>query len=403
LLNARRKEQIIELCRSMIRRPSLSGREEHVAKVVHDAMVYLGYDEVRSDRYGNIVGKISFTQPGKTLLFEGHMDHVDVGDVSKWSVDPYGAVVQDQKIYGRGATDMKGNLAAMICAAAYLKADLYDELCGEILVAGSVHEECFEGVASEEIGREYDPDYVVIGEPSSLNVKIGQRGRAEIILETYGKSAHSSNPSEGLNAVRKMVKVLSEIESSYVPPEHPVLGKGILEITDIMSFPYPGASVVPDRCKVTFDRRLLLGETEEDVLGAIQKIIDNLAAEDRDLKAKVSIAVGESRCYTGEIIQAKRFALGWFLAEDDEFVVRSMKALRSVGIRPELSHYAFCTNGSYYAGVARIPTIGFGASREELAHVVDEYIDIEELMQASRGYYAIAQAVLRQNKPEMDR
>jgi len=385
----------------MIRQPSLSGREEPMAKFIRDTMIFLGYDEVCSDRHGNVVGKISFPRPGKKILFEGHMDHVDVGDVSKWSVDPYGGVIRDSKIYGRGATDMKGNLAAMIAAAAYLKADLYDELCGEILVAGSVHEECFEGVTSEEIGRRYEPDYVVIGEPSSLNVKRGQRGRAEIVLETYGKSAHSSNPDEGINAIKKMVKLLCEIESSYVPPEQPILGKGILEITDIMSFPYPGTSVVPDRCRVTFDRRLLVGETEENVLGTIQSIIDDLATRDSELIAKVSIAVGEDTCYTGEVIRAKRFALGWLFPEDNELVRRSMEALRSVGLRPELSHYAFCTNGSYYAGVAGIPTIGFGASREELAHVVDEYIEIEQLLGACRGYYAIARGILRakQNTP----
>lgn len=394
MLNDKRSSQVIELCSQMIKCPSLSGHEEAMGRLVRDAMLRLGYHEVRVDRYGNVVGRISFSRPGKKILFEGHMDHVDVGDVSKWTVDPYGGIVRDGRIYGRGATDMKGSLAAMITAAAFLAEDLGTELKGEVLVAGSVHEECFEGVASREIGEQYRPDYVVIGEASALAIKRGQRGRAEVVVETYGKSAHSSSPSEGVNAVNKMVKLLSEVQRNYVPPEHPVLGKGILELTDIISFPYPGASVIPERCRVTFDRRLLVGETEEKVLAAIQEIIDKAAAEDPELKASVSIAVGEDKCYTGEPIRSKRFAPAWIFPEDHEFVTKAMEALRRCGITPRLSHYAFCTNGSYYAGVAGIPTIGFGPSREELAHVVDEYIEIDQLLGACAGYYAIARAVL---------
>ena len=395
MIDDKRADDVVELCRKMIRQPSLSGHEEGMANLVRETMNVLGYDEVNTDKYGNVVGRISFKRLGKRILFEGHMDHVDVGDLSKWTVDPYGATVRDGKIFGRGATDMKGSLAAMIAAGAYLKADHYDDLEGEILVAASVHEECFEGVASREIGERYRPDYVVIGEASSLNVKRGQRGRAEVVLETHGKSAHSSNPEEGINAVKKMVKLLQEIENSYVPPKQDVLGRGILELTDIISSPYPGASVVPDRCRVTFDRRLLVGETEEKVLAAIQNIIDKIAAQDPEFRATVSIAIGEDKCYTGEPIRAKRFAPGWLFPEDHEFVIKAMKGLKKAGLSPNLSHYAFCTNGSYYAGIAEIPTIGFGASREELAHVVDEYVEIDQLLNACKGYYAIALEVLR--------
>jgi len=395
LVDDRRADHVVDICRKMIRQPSLSGHEENMANIVRETMTLLGYDEVTTDKYGNVVGRIFFKQPGKRILFEGHMDHVDVGDSSKWTVDPYGATVRDGKIFGRGSTDMKGSLAAMIAAGAYLKEDHYDDLEGEILVAASVYEECFEGVASREIGERYRPDYVVIGEASSLNVKRGQRGRAEVVLETCGKSAHSSNPQEGVNAVKKMVKLLHEIETSYVPPRQDVLGRGILELTDIISSPYPGVSVVPDRCRVTFDRRLLVGETEEKVLGTIQDIIDRIAAQDPEFRATASIAIGEDKCYTGEPIRAKRFAPGWLFPDNHEFVTKTMKGLRKAGLSPNLSHYAFCTNGSYYAGIAGIPTIGFGASREELAHVIDEYVEIDQLLNACKGYYAIAQEVLR--------
>jgi putative selenium metabolism hydrolase len=395
LLNEERIGFLVRLSQDMVKCPSLSGQEDKLASLVSKAMISLGYDEVTVDRYGNVVGRISFGTPGKRILLEGHMDHVEPGDLSQWTVDPYGGVIKEGKIYGRGASDMKGSLAAMIVAAACLKEDKAGNLSGDILVAGSVHEECFEGIASREIGQEYKPDWVVIGEPSSLNLKRGQRGRAELVLETYGKPAHSSNPREGLNALKKMVKLLAAMDESYIPPKHEILGEGILEPTDIISFPYPGASVVPDRCRVTLDRRLLVGEPEEAVLESLQGIIDGIAAKDPDFKAKVAVAAGEDKCYTGETIRARRFAPGWLLDDDHEFVKDAVTALMKAGLSPELSHYAFCTNGSYYAGVAGIPTVGFGASKEELAHVIDEYVEIEDLIAACRGYYAISESMLQ--------
>ncbi len=385
---------MLELCQKMIQCPSASGQEGALASLIQQAMRELGYDKINKDKYGNIVGEICFGKSGSTILLEGHMDHVAPGDLSQWSVDPYGATIKDGKMYGRGTSDMKGNLAAMIASAGFLKDDNPKNLSGSILVAGTVHEECFEGVASQQIGHDYDLDYVVIGEASSLNLKRGQRGRAEVVLETYGESVHSSSPQQGLNAVKKMVKLLSKIEELYKPPSDHILGDGILEITDIISSPYPGASVVPDKCRVTFDRRLLVGETEEDVLEFFHTLICKMKSCDPQLRADVFIATGEERCYTGHTIKATRFAPGWLINDNHPYVVKSLEALSSIGLSPKLSHYAFCTNGSYYAGVANIPTIGFGASDEELAHIIDEYIEVDHLISACKGYYAISKAML---------
>jgi putative selenium metabolism hydrolase len=340
-----------------------------------------------------LVGRITLGRGGRKILLEGHMDHVDISDPSKWSRDPFGAEIVDGRMYGRATSDMKGNLVAMIEAAAFLKEDGRSGLNGEIIVAASVHEECFEGVASQSIGERYRPDCVVIGEASNLTLKRGQRGRAEVVLETLGKTAHSSNPSVGLNAVKKMAKVLLAIEEKFVPASNEILGEGILEVTDIISSPYPGASVVPDLCRVTFDRRLLVGETEEMVLGQVREIVDEVAGSDPELKTRLYLAVGEDRCYTGEPIRATRFAPGWLFPDDHDFVQTAVRGLRSAGQEPELSHYYFCTNGSYYAGKAGIPTIGYGGSLETLAHVDDEYIEIEQLVKACEGYYGIISSV----------
>lgn len=394
MLSRQREEILVDLCTAMVRTPSLSGCEEAVAGVIKGAMENLGFDDVAVDRYGNVVGRIVLGKGGKKILLEGHMDHVDVSDPARWTHDPYGGDLVDGKIYGRGSTDMKGNLAAMIVAASVVKEDLAGSLDGEILVGGSVHEECFEGVASEEIAKKHRPDYVVIGEPSGLTLKRGQRGRAEVIVETFGKNAHSSNPSVGINAIKKMMKALLAIEDGFIPRKHPVLGDGILEVTDIISSPYPGASVVPDRCIATFDRRLLEGETKEEVLEQVRDFLAPLLSEDPQMKFSVSLALGEDKCYTGETIAAERFAPGWIFPEDQPFVQASLEGLKSVGQTPVISHYYFCTNGSYYAGKAGIPTIGFGGSLETLAHVDDEYIEVDQLVKACEGYYGIIRSSL---------
>lgn len=394
MLNELRKNKVIELCQDMLRINSYSGEEGKLVERLKKAFEEFGFDDCFVDKYGNVIGHIKGNKPGKKILFDGHMDTVVVEDRSKWTQDPFGGEIVDGKIYGRGASDMKGALAAMICSAAFYAEDTNRDFHGDIYVAGVVHEECFEGVASREISKNVKPDYVVIGEASQLNLKIGQRGRAEVVVETFGKPAHSSNPEVGINAVYKMTKVIQKI-MGIVPPHHEVLGNGILELTDIKSFPYPGASVVPEYCKVTYDRRLLTGETKESVLEPIKAAIEELKKEDPQLDAKASYAVGKETCHTGEIIEGERFFPGWLYDKEDEFIEKVYSNLKGEGFNPEVSHYSFCTNGSHYAGEKGIMTIGFGPSLERLAHTIDEYIEVEQLLSAVKGYYTINNAALK--------
>ncbi|MNI19669.1 Acetylornithine deacetylase [compost metagenome] len=289
---------------------------------------------------------------------------------------------------------MKGQLSAMIVAAACFAEDIKKDFKGDIYVAGVVHEEIFEGIASRKISEAVNPDYVVIGESSELNLKIGQRGRAEIVIETFGKPAHSANPEKGINAVYKMSKIIEKIQELETPM-HPVLGKGILVLTDIKSSPYPGASVVPDYCKATFDRRLLVGETKESVLAPIKAFVEELMKEDSELKAEVSYAKATENCYTGSTISGERFFPGWLYEEKDEFVQIAYEGLKSAGLDPEITQYSFCTNGSHYAGEKGIRTIGFGPSKENLAHTIDEYIELEQLFIGAEGYYGILNSLYK--------
>ncbi len=395
MLTEERSTLLIELCRKMLKTPSLSGQESEVVKLIENTMESWDFDEVVVDKYGSVIGRIKGKKPGKTLLLDGHIDTVDVSDRKLWQHDPYGAEVVDGKIFGRGATDMKGPVSAMIAAAAFFARDTGRDFSGDIYLSCTVHEECFEGIAAREISARVNPDYVIIGEPSGLNLMRGQRGRAEIVVETYGKTAHSANPQFGKNAVYYMMRVIRAIKGVRLERQE-VLGEGILELTDIISSPYPGKSVVPNLCRVTYDRRTLAGETKESVISQIEEVINKLAEEDPELEAKVYFARGEERCWTGETIRAERFYPAWLLDEQHELVQTALKGLVSVGLKPEVSHWSFCTNGSHFAGEAGIPTVGFGPSYEHLAHIIDEYIEVEQLLKGCQGYYGIISALLRQ-------
>ena len=389
-----RDEELISFTQDLIRCRSYSGEEDGVVKILSEKFKEAGA-EVVVDRYGSIIASVEGNRPGPVILFDGHIDTVPVPDPSAWSHDPFGGEIADGKLFGRGTSDMKGADAAMTIAILRYVQKHGRDFAGKICFAGVVHEECFEGVASREISKLVKPDYVVIGEASEMNLKIGQRGRAEIKVETFGKSAHSSNPEKGINAVYKMVRLIDRLRAVPVP-EYPGLAKGNMELTDIVSVPYPGASVLPSLCSVTYDRRLLPGETKESVLQPVLDIIGQLEKEDPDFKAKAYFTAGEERCYTGERIADTRFFPGWKYDESEPYVQKVKKRLDAIGIRPRLTAYNFCTNGSHYAGEAGIRTMGFGPSREDLAHTVDEYVEIDQLIAAMQGYVGIMEALLEE-------
>lgn len=394
MLKDEQSKEVIELCQKLVSIRSYSGEEEQVGKALKEFFENNNYDEVKIDSYGNVIGIIKGKHPGKKILFDGHIDTVPVVNEEKWTHSPFGAEIVDGKIYGRGTSDMKGAVAAMACAVSNFASETNRDFAGELYVAGVVHEECFEGVAARSISEYVNPDYVVIGEASNLNLKIGQRGRGEVVVETFGVPAHSASPEKGINAVYTMSKVINAIRE-IEPTSHEILGKGILELTDIKSSPYPGASVVPEYCKSTYDRRLLVGETKESVLKPIQKTLDELMRADEKIKAKVSFATGNELCYTGNTISGERFFPGWLFDKEEAFVQDIMKELNQMGFSPEITQYNFCTNGSHYAGEKGIPTIGMGPSDEKLAHTIDEYVEISQLIRVTECYAGIMMALLQ--------
>lgn len=387
------KVNAVELTQKLVRRQSYSGNEKGVSEELTKFFKENGFDDVHVDKYGNTIGHIKGSKPGPKIVFDGHMDTVPVTDESEWQYPPFEAEIHDGKIYGRGTSDMKGALASMAVAASNFKEKTGGDFAGEIFVAGIVHEECFEGVAAREVSAYAKPDYVIIGEASNCNVKIGQRGRAEIKIEVLGKPAHSANPEKGINAVYKMCKVIEAIKT-LKPTHHDRLGDGILELVDIKSSPFPGASVVPEKCVATYDRRLLVNETKESVLAPINELLEKLMKEDSELKVRAYYTKADEKCFTDEIIEGERFFPGWIFDEDEDWVEKVVAKLKDKGQTPEITQYNFCTNGSHYAGEAKIKTLGIGPSRENLAHTVNEYIEISELEKVVDSYEAVMEALL---------
>ena len=387
------QRETLDLLKRLIACPSLSGQELGVARILKEYLGENGFSTLETDRFGSLVAGVKGDRPGMRLLFDGHIDTVPADNAQDWATPPFEPVLKEGKLFGRGASDMKGADAAFAVAAAQYLRERGTDFAGELWFAGVVQEECFEGVCAREVAKRVRPDLVIIGEASEGNLKLSQRGRAEIVLETFGVPCHSANPEKGVNAAAAMCSLINEILKLPPTKDERMVGDGILVLTDIKSEPYPGASVVPHYCRATFDRRLLVGETRESVLSPIQAIIDRQKKLDPTLNARVFYPMGSAVCSTGEKVEAERFFAPWWYAADER-VMGVKAAMEERGLKPEITGYSFCTNGSYYAGEAGIPTFGYGPSRENLAHTVDEHIALKDLFDAVDGYLAALHALL---------
>lgn len=382
---------LIAFTQALIRTPSPPGEEGAVVDVILDEMRDLGFDDCWRDAVGNAVGVVNGARPGPTLLLDGHCDTVGIAAGVPWVHDPFGGEIADGALYGRGAADMKGALAAMIHAAGRIDRR---QLAGRVVVTATVLEENLEGASLKPVMEIMHPDYVVIGEATELRLNRGGRGRAEIHLETIGRPGHSSTPEIGRNAVLGMLPVLAAL--SRLPARaDPLLGPTVLALTDIISDPYPAYSVTPSRCRVTYDRRLLAGETPVGVLAEIHagRAQADLAGW-ADIEFHAAIAQGAHRTYTGALLAGPKFLPAWILSEDAPFFQIALRGLQSAGLTPQIAAYRFCTNAAYSAGVAGVPTIGFGPGREQDAHIIDERLMLDELFAAERGYRGIIAAAL---------
>jgi len=202
--------ELVQFMQDIIRIPSLSSEEGAVIKRIHDEMLKLGYDEVRIDPMGNVLGRIG--SGPKVIALDGHVDTVDIGDLSLWDRDPHSGDIEDGILYGRGTSDMKGGVASSVYAGALIKKrGIPDNVT--LWVTGTVQEEDCDGLCWQYIVNEdgLRPDLVVITEPTSLRIYRGHRGRMELEVHTSGISCHGSAPERGDNAVYKMAGIIADI------------------------------------------------------------------------------------------------------------------------------------------------------------------------------------------------
>lgn len=379
-------DSLIQFAQNCIRIPSITGQEEEFIHSVIKEMKSLGFDRAWIDKAGNAIGEIKGNHPGKNILLDAHADTVTVKETD-WIVDPFGGVIKNERLYGRGAADTKGNLVAMIYGAAALDRS---KLFGNVYVSATVNEEVVEGGSIQVVVDEVHPDYVIIGEATQLQLNRGGRGRAEIVVETIGQSAHSSSPEIGNCAVHQMMDLIKIIDSKE-KNQHSILGPGSMVLTDIISEPYPGHSVIPNRCKVTFDRRLLVDETIESLQSELQT-----TAQDAGISCIIQLKEGTETTYTGYPIGGPKFYPAWLFEEDHPFIQRALFSLQTIQPDIQVKTYRFCTNAAYTAGNAAIPTIGYGLGKESDAHTVDESIALKDLLQAAHGYQVIVEGVMKQ-------
>ncbi|WP_349680973.1 YgeY family selenium metabolism-linked hydrolase [Mesotoga sp. UBA6090] len=375
------REELTKFLGDLVSIKSFSAGEREVVQRIRKEMEKVGFDEVRIDGLGNILGRIGSGK--RVIAMDAHIDTVEVGNEKLWKVDPFGGVVSDGVIYGRGASDQKAGMAAMVYGARIMKEE---GLLGDftLYVTGTVMEEDCDGLCWRYIIKEdgIRPDYVVITEPTNLNIYRGHRGRMELQVRTSGLSCHASAPERGINAIYKMSRIIAEIERlNERLTDDFFLGKGTIAVTQIF-FKSPSQNAVADECTIQLDRRLTAGETKETVIRELQEVIQ-MAGEE----AEIVELFYERPSYTGTVYPVEKYFPTWVMEEDSEIVLKTVNTYREVfGEEPFIDKWTFSTNGIATAGVFSIPTIGFGPANEIFAHSPDDQCPVDHLVRAAAMY-----------------
>ncbi|MGD8441755.1 MAG: YgeY family selenium metabolism-linked hydrolase [Holophagae bacterium] len=385
------EDRIVSFLRDMIAIPATSGREEARCRRVLAEYDALGFDDVSIDGLGTVVGRIG--SGPVTILMDGHIDCVGVGDRSQWEFDPFEGKIEDGAIWGRGAVDELPAIAAMAYGARILADRGWPDAVTLYLSASVMEEDCDGACMLHLIEREkVTPDYVVLGEPTDLGVYRGQRGRLEATITTRGKSAHGAHAHLGVNALYTMAPIISDVEELNSRLAHDdFLGSGSVIVSHI-SCTTPSLNAVPDSATITIDRRLTVGETEDTALAELRSL-PHLG------DAEVELLHYDATSWTGARVQQPKYYPTWVLDEDHELVQGVAAAAAEVLPEPTpISRWHFSTNGVATMGVLGIPTVGFAPGHEELAHTTREYVKIEDLLKATAIYSLIPEALL----PDID-
>ena len=357
---------------------SYTGQETPAVQRTIKELKAIGCEETWIDTAGNALGKIG--HGSKLILYDAHLDTNEVADENEWPHPPLQPTIENGAMWGLGASDCKGGVAAIVYGAAILKA-LHLEGDFTLVVMGATLEEDAEGFALRSlIERDgVHPDVVLLAEATDLSLRRGQRGRCEIRVQTKGKAAHASQPHLGESALLKMLPVMQALESMNPNlPENPIFGKGN-QVISLIQGPHTPNSV-PSWCEVTIDRRMVPGETMDSILNGIRAVVEPLGAT-------ALIPDQIVKTHTGQRLDGPSFYPGWLLEENHPLISTGFETCQALwGKAPKLDVWQFSTDGTYSAGVAGIPTLGFGPEEEKYVHAANDQVNLEKLRKAAEFY-----------------
>lgn len=377
------QERVVSFCARLVRASSLTGQEGAVAALVADEMRALAFDHVSTDAAGNVVGCLRGGS-GRSLMLHAHMDIVDPGDPAQWTYGPFAGELADGHIWGRGAVDDKGCLAAQVYAAGLLR-EAGITPPGDLYIAAVVGEEVG-GVGTRHLVEHLHPDVAIIGEPSNNTLRRGHRGRFEFIVTLHGRSTHASIPHKALNPHYSMSRFLLALREA---PMAQSADFGASTVAPTLAYvDQTSSNVIPAAASVHLDWRNSPGETVAQARALIEGIL--AATAEPGIRAEVRIATRDVRSYTGLTRTISHAVTPFWIAPDDRRLLAAQGAIsEALGRAVPIEIWPFFTDGGFLHA-AGVPCIGFGPGDPAMAHVVDERLPVAELVDAVAGYMALA-------------
>jgi acetylornithine deacetylase/succinyl-diaminopimelate desuccinylase family protein len=375
-----RKKELLDLTTRLVQTPTENppGNEKVAAQFLKPILSKMGFKikTVLSPKgRWNLVAEKRWGRGGRTLIFNGHLDVVPAGDPSQWKYPPFQGKLANGRIYGRGASDMKAGIASFIHALSMIECSKIHLPRGAVILHLVSDEESHGhqgmGLLTQKGGIQGDA--VLVGEPTDLQPVIAHKGALWFRISTFGKSAHSGRPHLGVNAIEKMAKLVDRLNSIPLEKEHPLLGKPTLSIGSIRGG--TKINIVPDRCEIEVDRRMLPGEKKEEVLKGVKEILDSLQLQDPLFQYRVE-----------EI----DFAEPSEVNPEEEIVRIGVEAIQEVvGEKPSLRAFSGFTDSRFYINQCHIPALIFGPGGTDQVHTTDESVEVEALIRAAQIYALI--------------
>ena len=366
--------------------PSLEGQLKEVGNRIGAEMTKLGFDEVRFDKMGNILGRIGSGK--RVIVYDSHIDTVGVGDPATWGWDPFKGKVENGILYARGAVDEKGSTPGMVYGLSFAKElGLLEDTTAWYF--GNMEEWC-DGIAPNafvEVDPGIRPDFVVIGEPTKMQLYRGHKGRIELKITATGRSAHAASHYLGDNAVYKMMAIITQVREldrrmRFGMGYHPVQGYPSIAVTDV-SARTASLNAVPDQFTIYLDRRITLSETRDEVIAQIKGLIPDYLQDE----IHVEELYYDKPSYTGFVFPVSKFYPPWLLDDAHPLTQAGQCTIEALwGGKRALGTWDFSTNGTYWAGKAGIPSIGFGPGNEDFAHTNLEQVPLDEVVSAAEFY-----------------